>query len=115
MGVEGVKPSGSEPCTSSSVSAMSSPTSFCSSEGVGVEEALEVGVPGRLLVRLLHLRSRRRTWATAAILSTGPAAPASVVNPSRCSGPGPWFSSGAGEEEVLEFGLSKSPLVCSAF
>lgn len=50
--------SGSEPCASSSTSNRSSSTSLCS-EGVGVsvEEALEVGVAGRLL----GLLSRSRT------------------------------------------------------
>lgn len=102
----------SAPWNSSSGSAASSSASFCSSEGVGVDDVLEVGVPGRLLGLLLLLRSKRRTWATR---SPGPAAPAPGGRPSRRSGPALSSSSTAGDEEHLEDDLSSKPLVCSDF
>ncbi|TNN62623.1 hypothetical protein EYF80_027141 [Liparis tanakae] len=94
-----------------STAASSSP-SFCSSEGVGVDEVLEVGVPGRLLGLLLVLRSKRRTWATR---RPGPAAPAPGGRPSRRSGPALSSSSTAGDTERLEEDFSGRPLVCSVF
>lgn len=110
VGVDSAAPSSSALWSSSSGSAASSSPSFCSSEGVGVDEVLEVGVPGRLLGLLLVLRSKRRTWAT---LRPGPAAPAPGGKPSSRSGPALSSSSTAGDAERLDF--SGKPFVCSDF
>lgn len=111
VGAESAAPSSSALWISSSGSADSSSTSFCSSEGVGVDEVLEVGVPGRLLGLLLVLRSNRRTWATR---KPGPAAPAPGGKPSSRSGPALSSNSTAGDAERFE-GRSSRPLVCSDF
>lgn len=111
-GADDVAHSGSTPGISSSGSATSSSPSFCSSEGVGVEDVLDVGVPGRLLGLLLVLRSRRRTCAT---LRPGPAAPAPGGRPSSRSGPALSSSSMAGDTERLDEERSGRPLVCSFF
>lgn len=111
-GVDRAAPSSSAPCISSSGSAASSSPSFCSSEGVGVDDVLDVGVPGRLLGRLLVLRSNRRTWATR---KPGPAAPAPGGRPSSRRGPALSSSSTAGDAERLDEDLSGRPLVCSDF
>lgn len=111
-GVDSIAPSSSTPCISSSGSAASSSPSFCSSEGVGVDDVLEVGVPGRLLGLLLVLRSNKRTWAT---LRPGPAAPAPGGKPSSRSGPALSSSSTAGDAERFVDDFSGRPLVCSDF
>lgn len=117
--------SGSEPwasTTTSSALAISSSASFCSAEGVAVsvEEALDVGVPGRLLAR--RSRRSRRSRCTAATRSPGPAAPTPGGSLSRRNlvvvmVVVPRSSSAAGGEERLERGLSLSsrPFVSSAF
>lgn len=112
VGTDDVAHSGSAPGISSSGSATSSSPSFCSSEGVGVDEVLDVGVPGRLLGLLPVLRSRRRTCAT---LRPGPAAPAPGGRPSSRSGPALSSSSMAGDTERLDKERSGRPLVCSFF
>lgn len=95
--------SGSEPWASSSTSSRSSSMSFCSeSVGVSVEEALEVGVAGRLL----GLLSRSRTWATAA---RSPVPPTATVGSRRRV---PKSSSAAGDGVCL---ASMRPLICSFF